>query len=141
LVLVDLQRAIAVLESEEKRLRGNRYEAVYKLQEYLVRYSGNLVYQQHMIDDYSGYIENLKPLVVDAIGRTPANPATVAFFKQVILTETNTSAVSRAARRLLAAVNFQREIERDEINYKQTIRELTGDNFERKVRALAQIGN
>ena len=94
-----------------------------------------------MIEDYPGYIENLKPLVVDSIGRTPANAATIAFFKQIILTETNTSAIARAARRLLAAVQFPRQTETDEMKYKQTIRELTSASFDGKVRTLAQIGN
>ncbi|MYN19495.1 hypothetical protein GTP81_22385 [Rugamonas sp. FT107W] len=106
LFFLDAEKALIAAKDEEQKLRGNGYESVYMLQEQMVKYSGDLLYQRHMIEDYPGYISNLKPLVVDSIGRTPVNTAMVDFLRQVILREVNPGAVARAERRLSAALNI-----------------------------------
>ena len=107
------EKALAVVKDEEERLRGNRYVHVYMLQQQLVKYTGDILYQRHMIEDYPNYVEDLKPHVIDAVGCTPANAAAIEFFKRVILVEANTSAVARASRNLLNAIKFPRSSEEE----------------------------
>lgn len=49
-----------------------------------MRYSGELIYQEHMIEDYANYAARLKPLVVESISRTPTNETVMSFLKQII---------------------------------------------------------
>lgn len=102
LFFLDAEKALPVAKEEENRLRGNGFQHVYMLQEQIVKYTGDIRYQNRMIEDYSGYKEYIKPHVVDAVGHKPVNQRSLNFFKQVILTETNADAVARATRRLLA---------------------------------------
>jgi hypothetical protein len=139
LFFVDAEKAVVVAKEEEQKLRGNGYASAYMLQEQLLKHTDDLLYQDHMIEDYPSYVDNLKPLVVDSIGRTPANPTTVAFLKQVVLTEVNMSAVSRAARKLAAIVNVPRATEADEEKYSRLIKELRSENVDVKLKAIKQI--
>jgi hypothetical protein len=139
LFLVDPKKALATAKEKEEKLRGDPYADVYMLQEQLVKYSGDLLYQQHMIEDYPNYIDSLKPLVVDAIERTPTNEATLEFFKQVIFVEVNPSAVARASRHLLDSLKIPCESDDEERNYKRLISELRSDNVQVKRRAIAEI--
>ena len=109
------------------------------LQEELLDHTGDLAYQQHMIEDYPGYVDYLKPLVVDAVGRTPPTRESVSFLKQVILTETDSDAVARAARRLLNALNVPRVTEADQTNYKKLIAELRSDNVAKKLDVFRRL--
>ncbi|MBQ5946157.1 hypothetical protein [Massilia sp. ST3] len=139
LFFLDVKRALAVAKEEEEKTRGNGYQHVYILQEQLVKHSGDLIYQKRMIEDYPGYVDSLKPLVIDAIGRTPANKAVVDFFKQIVLVEVNDSAVARAARKLLMALKVPRSNEIEERNYLQLLSELRNNNIKIKMKAIAQI--
>lgn len=139
LFFLDAEKAVVIAKEEEQKLRGNGYASVYMLQEELLKHTGDLLYQDHMIEDYPSYVDNLRPLVVDSIARTPANPTTVAFLKQVVLTEVNTSAVSRAARELVAAVNVPRATEADEEKYSRLIKELRSENVDAELKAFKQI--
>ena len=99
-VFLDAEKTIVIAKEEEQKLRGNEYASAYVFQEQLFKHTGDLLYQDRMIEDYPGYVDDLRPLVVDSIGRTPANPTTVAFLKHVVLREVNASAVARAAYKL-----------------------------------------
>jgi hypothetical protein len=139
LFLLDKDRALATTKELEATLRKQKYGDAYMLQEEMVKYSGDLTYQQHMIEDYGNYDDNEKPRVIDAISRTPMNEATVAFFKRVILTETNGSAVARASRHLLNGLDLPRSSEQEEQHYKYLVEELRSDDVNRKLKALEKI--
>ncbi|MFC0254205.1 hypothetical protein [Massilia consociata] len=139
LFFLDPERALTVVKQKEEQLRGNSYAHVYKLQEQLVKHSGELLYQKHMIEDYANYADGLKPLVVDAIGRTPANEVTREFFKQVILVEVNASAVARASRNLLSSLKVPRQTESEEQNYQNLMDRLRSDSDQVKRRAIAEL--
>jgi hypothetical protein len=139
LFFLDAEKAMVVAKEEERKLRGNGYASAYMLQEQLFRHSGDSLYQDHMIEDFPGYVDDVKPLVVDSIGRTTANPTTVTFFKQVVLTEVNTSAVARAARKLVAALNVPRATDADEEKYSRLVRELRSENIDIKLKAMKEI--
>jgi hypothetical protein len=139
LFLVDAAKATSIVKQEEQKMRGDGYRHTYMLQEQLIRHTGDPVYQQHMIEDYPAYIDDLKPLVIDAIGRSPANDAVLGFLKQVILVETDESAVARAARRFLIAANVPRDTEAQEARYRHLMEQLRSDNPRFKLRAIDQI--
>lgn len=139
LFLVDPKKALPTAQEKEEKLRGGGYDRAYMLQEELLEYTGDLSYQDRMIEDYPNYAESLKPLVVDAIGRTPPNAKTLSFFKQVILTETNEDAVARASRRLLAALRIPRTTEIEENNYRRLVCDLRSQDLPSKIKALAKI--
>lgn len=136
LFFLDAEKALPVVKKEEERLKGDGYGSAYLLQEELVRFTGDVSYQGRMIEDYPAYTDSLKPLIVDAIGRTPANAATIEFFKRVILTEVNSSAVARAARRLLAALAVPRSTESEEKVYSRIVSDLRNESLDVKQRAL-----
>lgn len=139
LFLLDSSKAVVIAKELEKKLRGNSYASVYMLQEKLVEYTADLSYQNHLIEDYPKYVDYLRPLVIDSIGRTPVNIKIVEFLKQVILTEASDDAVARAARRLLAALRIARATEDDDKKYKTLISELRNEDPQVKMRALKRI--
>ena len=100
------KKALDVAKEEEAKLRGNGYVDVSILQKQLVKHSGDLSYQNHMIEDYPSYTDTLKPSIVESVRNTPVTTNAICFFKQVILTETNVSAVTRAVLALLDALNI-----------------------------------
>lgn len=57
-----------MVKEKEKELRGDGYARVYMLQEELLDYAGDLSYQSHMVEDYPGYVDHLRPLVVECGG-------------------------------------------------------------------------
>ncbi|MCS0595462.1 hypothetical protein [Massilia agri] len=138
LFYLDPEKALAVTKQIEEQSRGNPYAHVYKLQEQIVKYSGDLNYQKRMIDDFPNYIDRLKPRVVDAINRTPTTDVKLDFFKQVILLEANSDAVARASQHLLDSLNISCEGEREE-EYNRLIRALRSDNLTDKKRAIAEL--
>ncbi|WP_374584547.1 hypothetical protein [Pseudoduganella sp.] len=97
LFFLDREKAIAVAKVEETRLRRDAYAHAYMIQEQLLRHTGELVYQRHMLEDYPHYAAYLKPHLISAVGRTPQNSDTSAFLRQVILTDADEHAVARAA--------------------------------------------
>jgi len=139
LFFLDKDKALPLVKQEEKKKRGNGFSRVYMLQEELLNHTGDLSYQKSMIEDYSSYVDYLKPLVVDAIGRTPPTIESVSFLKQVILTETDGDAVSRAAHRLLKALDVPRVSEADETNYRKLIDDLESDNVTEKLNAFKRL--
>jgi len=139
LFFLDAERALVVAKKNEEQLRGDGYEHVYALQEEIIKHTGDLSYQRRMIEDYLGYVDYLRPLVVDSIARTTATMATVNFLKQVILTETSDDAVSRAARKLLTVLKFPRDTENDESHHKRLVSELRSENTKLKLHAFSQI--
>lgn len=137
--LVDRERAVAALAEKESELRGNGHEHVYLIQQNLVKNTGNLEYQKHMFEDYAVYVNRLKPLVVDSIGRTPVNKELIDFLKEVILVETDVSAVARASRHLLRVLKFPNNSDIETANYKQLDTELRGENTQAKQKALLKL--
>jgi hypothetical protein len=139
LFFLDAEKALDVVKEEEEKLRGNAYADVYMLQKELIKYSGDLSYQNHMIEDYPGYEDSLKPRVVESVGNTPTSTAAIDFFRQVILTETNISAVAGAAFALLYALKIPRVTEVEKIKCKQLIDELRNENLQVKLKALNHL--
>lgn len=137
--LVDRKKAAMAVEEKENELRGNGYEHVYLLQEQLIKYTGDLKYQEHMIEDYPVYIKRIRPLVVDSLGRTPANQKMISFLKEVILVEADASAVARASRHLLGAIEFPKSNDSQMADYRQLEKELRAEDPKIKQRALAKI--
>lgn len=140
LFVVDKAKAILVAKEMEKKERQDPYGDAYMLQQKLLKYTGDLSYQAHMIEDYPKYVDSKKPLVVDAVDRTPQNAATVDFYKRVILTEVNDSAVAGASIYLLDALSISRDTDQDKQNYNRLRDKLRSDNLNEKLRALEQIG-
>ncbi len=139
LFFIEPQKALAVAKEREAELRGKPYSDNYVLQQQIVKYSGDLRYQQRMIDDYPGYSDSVRPLVVDAIHRTPQNENTIAFFKNVILTEVNGSAVARASRHLLDALKVPQSTEAEKEKYRAMVAELRSDDTQRKLRMITKL--
>jgi len=139
LFFLDAQKAIPYVKKKEKELRGSPHKHVYMLQENLVRYSGELIYQDHMIEDYANYADRLKPLVVESVSRTPTNESTINFFKQIVLVEANADAVASAADNLLYLLKFPRSTAEQKKKYDRLFSELCSDNNEVKKRALAEV--
>lgn len=139
LFLLDAQKAVLAARETEEEMRNKDGEDVYMLQQQLVKYTGDLVYQQHMIEDYTKYRDKVRPLVVDAIDRTPTNQAKIDFFKHVLLIEMNSNAVTRAARHLLDAINFPHSTDFDKANYDRLISDLRSDDTRVKGNALGKI--
>jgi len=139
LFVLDAQKAALVAKETEEKMRNTDGEDVYMLQQQLVKYTGDLQYQQHMIEDYAKYREKVRPLVVDAVDRTPTNQAKIDFFKHVLLIEVNGSAVARAARHLLDAINFPRSTDADKARYDRLMVDLRSDDSRIKGKALGEI--
>jgi len=139
LFVLDSQKAGFVARETEQELRNKDGEDVYMLQQQLVKFTGDLLYQQHMIDDYSIYRDKVRPLVIDAIDLTPNNQAKIEFFRQVILIEVNENALDRAARCLLDVVDFPQATDDDMVAYERLVGDLRSDNTRVKARALAEI--
>jgi len=139
LFILDAQKAASAARETEEEMRNKDGEDVYMLQQQLVKYTGDLVYQQHMIEDYAKYRDKVRPLVVDAVDRTPTNQAKIDFFKHVLLIEVNSNAVARAARHLLDAINFPRSTDSEKANYDRLISNLRSDDTRVKVNALGKI--
>ena len=133
------ERAREVVKSAEQEFRGDAYRHIYLLQEYLVRSAGELQYQEHLFEDYPHYADRLKPLVINAVGRTPANEKTIGFFKQVILAETNVSAIRRAAQELLWAIEFYANTETDQQAYCDLLEDLTNENLDVRAKAVSRV--
>jgi hypothetical protein len=106
LFFFDIPKALSIAKKTEEELRGDKYSHVYLLQEKIVEYSGDLEYQLHMLEDYPSHIERLKPRVIDAIRSTPTTPETIQFLKEVVFTETSSSALARAIRGYLDAMKI-----------------------------------
>lgn len=132
-------RAFVALKNLEEKMRGDPYNDAYELQAHLLDYSGDLFYQDQMIEDYSNYIDRKKSQVVNAIGRASPNETTIKFFEQVILTETNEDAVKSAGIQLLKAAQIPRNNDLERQIYDRLADELRSDNTEDKLRAIAEV--
>lgn len=120
-------------------MRGSEYAPVYKIQEELLEYAKDIVYQSHMIEDYPGYADSVKPLVVDAIGRSPANGAAVNFLIQVILAGGNDSAVAGAALGLLRMLKIPRTNKLEEECFQRLMGELCSENKQIRMMVIDEI--
>lgn len=138
LFFVDAERALPVVKEAEQKGRDDPYGDTYKLQAAIVNHTGDLTYQEHMIEDYPAYHKRKKPLVVDAINRTPANETTIDFFKKLILTETNEDAVAGASMYFLDVLNVANATQHDRVVYDRLLDELRSDDTSAKLRAIAQ---
>lgn len=139
LFVLDKDNASAVVKNKEIEMRGDPYAHVYMLQQLLVSYTGDLCYQKNMIEDYFTYIERLRPMVVDAVAKTPLNSQVFDFFKQVIMVETNPSAVARASRHLLEMAQLPGPSEEAEQHRIRLMKELRKDDVASKRKAILEI--
>jgi hypothetical protein len=139
LLFLDKDKALSFLKQKENELRGNPYADVYRIQEQLVKYSGDLTYQKHMIDDYPNYVTTLKSFVVDSIDRTPSNRDTIDFFKKIILVEVDEDAVAGASVYLLDSIGVPHGTDAEENNYSRLIKNLRSHDIEIKRRALVEL--
>lgn len=138
LFFVDAERALPIVKEAEQKSRDDPYGDTYRLQAAIVNHTGDLTYQDHMVEDYPAYHKRKKPLVVDAINRTPANETTVDFFKKLVLTETNEDAVAGASMYLLDSLNVVNATQHDRVIYDRLLDELRSDDTSAKLRAIAQ---
>lgn len=139
LFFVDAKKAFHITKEREKALRGNGYIPVYMLQKELVKYSGGLTYQNHMIEDYPSYTDRLRSSAVKAVADTPLSKVAIDFFRQVIMTETHIDAVTRAALALLHALRIPRDTELEKKKYKQLKDDLRSENVQVKLNALTYL--
>lgn len=138
LFFVDEKRALPIVKEAEQKGRVDPYGDTYKLQTAIVNHTGDLTYQNHMMEDYPSYHERKKPLVVDAINRTPANETTIDFFKKLILTETNEDAVAGASLYLLDSLKVANVTQRDRAVYDRLLDDLRSNDISAQLRAIAQ---
>jgi hypothetical protein len=138
LFFLDAERALPIVQEAEQKGRDDPYGDTYKLQAAIVKHTGDLTYQEHMIEDYPAYYKRKKPLVVDAINRTPTNDTTIEFFRQLILTETNEDAVAGASMYFLDSLDIANTTQRDRVVYDRLLDELRSDDTSTKLRAIAQ---
>lgn len=139
LFFLDGEKAMAVAQALEQGMRGGGYSGVHWLQREMVKYSGDLRYQQHMVDDYPAYADSVRPQVIDSIAGTPMNATTLHFFRQVILTETCDDAQFRACWRYLHAIKVPRVTEADEANHERWLDILRNGDSEARQRALSEL--
>lgn len=139
LFVLDPEKALPIVRNRVQMWRGDRGKHVFLLQEALIKYGGDMTYQAQMIDDYPGYIDYLRPQAVAAIGRTPTNGATITFFKQVILTETKSEAVFRAADELLSALGVQCSTAEEIQQYRCYLLNLCSENVQDKLGVLSEL--
>lgn len=139
LFLLDQDNATAIVRNKEIETRGDPYAHVYMLQQLLVDYTGDLKYQKNMMDDYFIYIERLRPMVLDALAKTPLNQQVFDFFKQVVMVEASPSALARASRHLLEMAKLPGANEEAERHRARLLKELRGGDIESKRRAILEI--
>ena len=138
LFFLDAERALPIVKEEEEKGRDDPYGDTYKLQAAIVDHTGDLTYQAHMIEDYPAYHKRKKPLVVDAINRTPVNDATIGFFRKLILTETNEDALDGASMYFLDALHVANATPEDRVRYDRLLDALRSDDTSAKLRAIGQ---
>jgi hypothetical protein len=139
LFFLDPQRAAVVAKNKEAEARGNRHSHVYLIQKQLVNQCGEMEYQQHMIDDYHNYVDDLKPLVVDAIAQTPITSSSINFFKNLILVESNQDSLASATVHFLNSMGFARDAEPEKKIYLRLLKELRCENRMVKIGAVDYI--
>ena len=135
---LDAERALTVAKEKEKELRGRSYGSAYMLQKVMTKYSGDLLYQKHMIEDYACYDVRLKARVIDAIDCTPTNAETISFFKEVILTEVDTDAVASASIYFLDAMKIPAANDAEKRIYNRLLDELRSEDVRIKLRAISE---
>lgn len=133
------EKALFTIKQTEAEWRGESYRRVFSLQEEIIQHTGDLTYQEHMIEDYQNYAESLKPLAIDSLGRTPDTVKKINFLKNIILTETNEDAVFRASERLLDSLKLPRDNEKSENDYQITLDHLNSERTENKLKALSGL--
>ncbi|MYM73113.1 hypothetical protein GTP56_13030 [Duganella sp. FT134W] len=114
--------------------RGDPYRHVYMALQSLVRHTGDLRYQQQMIEDYPSYHDDLKHQVVDAIHYTPVNVETINLFKHVVLEDADADARFSAAYSLLDSLQVRQNAE-----YERLLGHLRSEDLQLRAAALAQL--
>lgn len=137
--LVNSDKAEQVAVELERQWRKNPDKHVDWLQKQLVLRTGDLKYQQHMIEDYFNYSEWLRPGVVESVGATPTNKAKLEFLKQVILVEFDEDAVVAAIRHLLYSVKFQCTTDEEKRKYEGLVKFLRDEDLDVKQSALLEL--
>lgn len=138
LFFLDAARALPIVIEAEQKGRRDPFSDTYKLQATIVNHTGDLTFQEHMIEDYPAYHKRKKPLVVDAINRTPTNNSTIDFFKKLILTETNEDAVAGASMYFLDSLKVSNSTQDDRVRYDRLLNKLRSDDTSAKLQAIAE---
>lgn len=134
---LDPARALVVAQRIEPGLRGR--SGAHWLQQQIVRYSGDLRYQRHMMEDYPRYADRNRAQVIDSLAATPANSDTIAFFKQVVTTEAEHDAVFRAGWALLSALGVPGSTEPEQQVYHRILDGFRQPELAARLAALAQL--
>ncbi|MFK3737197.1 hypothetical protein [Massilia sp. TN1-12] len=138
LFFLDAARALPIVTEAEQKGRSDPFGDTYKLQAAIVNHTCDLTFQEHMIKDYPAYHKRKKPLVVDAINRTPTNNFTIDFFKKLILTETNEDAVAGASMYFLDSLKMPSLTLDDRVRYDRLLNKLRSDDTSAKLEAIAE---
>jgi len=139
LFFLDRDRAIAVAKEMEAALRTQCRDSVHYLQKQLVKFTGDFIYQQHMVDGYATHPASVRAAVISAVDVAPANRAQIDFFKQVLRTERDERAVFRAGWHLLDKVNFPGDRPVNEKKYDDLLDDLRMNRAEVNLRVLETI--
>ncbi|AXA92019.1 hypothetical protein [Massilia sp. YMA4] len=112
LFALDPVQALVVAQRLEPEMRGRTN--AYWLQQQMVRHSGDLRYQRHMMEDYAVYPSRHKAQLLRSLAATPMNERTIEFLKHVLITEVERDAVFWAGCALMDAfrVPNSTEVER-----------------------------
>lgn len=94
---LDPPRAEAVTLDQIAKKKGDPYGENYVRQFELLNYTHDLAYQRAMLDDYPLYTRLNKSDALHRILRTPDTPELRRFVRDVLLRETDASAVAAAA--------------------------------------------
>ena len=133
------EKSIPVVQASEVELRGKAFAPVYLLQEKLLEFTGDVQYQNRIMEDYWHYDEGMRPRVIDALARTPPKKSVTDFYKQIILVEANSSAIARAAGALLEVMKVSRTTDSQKAAYDRFLSVLRGEDTEAKLTILKEL--
>lgn len=139
LFLLDPDNAINTAKAELQRLRGDPYAAAYLLQVQFLSYTGDLQYQQDMVDDYDTYADYLKPQVIRTLWSTPGSKNVTALFARVICEEADPDTRASASIGFLRALNVPHHGAEEKSDYDRLYAQLRSNDPESRRQAIDEI--
>jgi hypothetical protein len=139
LFFLDPQKALAVCEKTESSWRGDGYKHVFVLQSELLRHTGDLKYQKHMIEDYFKYSERLRAQVADSLGRTPVSAQLIDSLRSIISVETNENAIARASFHLVKLHGVPAKTEEEKNKFWRYVADLRSESDDKKAYAMKDL--
>lgn len=137
--LLDPDNAINTAKAELQRLRGDPYAAAHLLQVQLLSYTGDLQYQQDMVDDYDTYADYLKPQVIRTLWSTPGSKNVTALFARVICEEADPDTRASASIGFLRALNVPHHGAEEKSDYDRLYAQLRSNDPESRRQAIDEI--